>query len=57
MKTTLKQKAAKANGLDRMCASCPYPFTWKPAVCQICNDAFKRGYVKGYKQRQKEESK
>lgn len=55
MKLTLKQKAAKANGLDRMCETCSYSYS--AGTCQICSNAFKRGYVKGYKQRQKEESK
>lgn len=52
MMETLKEKAIRSNGGDRMCEHCVYH---AENICKVCGEAYVRGFVKGYKQKQKED--
>lgn len=56
---TIKDKAKKAAGRTR-CNKCVF---WKRGICvspeiaKVCYENYIKGYLKGYKQRRKEEDK
>lgn len=64
--TTLKQKAAHADGMSKCGTSCPLfydcnrtgePDGLRGKIAQMCSEKFREGYRKGYNQRKREEKK
>lgn len=48
MRTTIEQRARQASGRERHCSKCKFRGNVCPYV-EICHEAFVRGYIKGYK--------
>lgn len=55
-KISLEMKARRANGKDRICGKCNH-FPCPEAMKKVCDEAFIRGYKKGYKQANGEQKK
>lgn len=53
-KISLEMKARQANGKDRTCGKCNH-FPCPNAMKKVCDDAFIRGYKKGFKKANEEQ--
>lgn len=53
-KLSLEMKARRANGKDRTCGKCNH-FPCPEAMKKVCDEAFIRGYKRGYKQANEEQ--
>ena len=52
-KKSVEQMAKDANGRSRACAKCSLRMTCTDIDTEICNNAFIKGFMKGYKQARK----
>lgn len=46
---TIKQRAAMASGRERHCAKCEFKVGALCPYIEICDAAYRRGYVRGHK--------